>query len=270
MLNSWVYRLLKKMYLCMADRVYQQVNHRLFKLVTSDVKSWSFWQWFFHSLVTFVTSFHRMISDHWSHIVSCWSSYMENGQIGHIFWLVVLAPSCQRGVTYIVTLHWSHIARGGPRILSHWSRLAPGGARILSHWSHLATGGPCSLVTLVTSCHSHIGHLLEQSHSAASEATSCHPTAINTRNLWKFHNWMCMMIYHDVWGMKMKCQSGQSAQSSQCSQSGQNGQNGQKGESGVNWPTFIAASTRVSNSGQETWKLTAKGRMWSSWQSDQI
>ena len=47
----------------------------------------------------------------------------------------------------------------------------------------------------------------------------------------------------------MKCQSGQSAQSNQCSQSGQNGQ---KGESGVSWPTSIAASTRASNSGQET------------------
>ena len=125
------------------------------------------------------------------------------------------------------------------------------------------------IVTLVKYCHrramftGYIDHLLEQSHSATSEATSCHPTAINTRNLWKFHNWMCMMIYHDDWDMKMKCQS---AQSSQCSQSSQNGQ---KGESGVNWLTSIAASTRASNSGQETWKLTAKGRMWSSWQSHQ-
>ena len=66
MLNSWVYRLLKKMYLCMADRVYHN------RLVTG----WSSWSRlmskvdhfgsgvFFHSLVTIVTSFHRMISDH--------------------------------------------------------------------------------------------------------------------------------------------------------------------------------------------------------------
>ena len=49
--------------------------------------------------------------------------------------------------------------------------------------------------------------------------------------------------------MKMKCQSGQSGQNGQ---NGQSGRSGQKGQSGVNWPTSIAASTRASNSGQET------------------
>ena len=44
----------------------------------------------------------------------------------------------------------------------------------------------------------------------------------------------------------MKCQSGQNGQN------GQSGRSGQKGQSGVNWPTSIAASTRASNSGQET------------------
>ena len=50
----------------------------------------------------------------------------------------------------------------------------------------------------------------------------------------------------------MKCQSGQSSQCSQSGQNGQSGRSGQKGQSGVNWPTSIAASTRASNSGQET------------------
>ena len=143
--------LMLKLYgLLNSNREWSHVGNVRPMLVVSIITGWSSWSRLMSKVdhfgsVRFAAAWSHLsrlstgwlISDHWSRIVSCWS---RDGKWTN--WsqkckrLVALVPSCQRGVTYIVTSHRSHIATGG----SH----------ILSYWSHIATSGPCSLVTLVT------------------------------------------------------------------------------------------------------------------------
>ena len=148
-----------------------------------------------------------------SDVILAVECFPQFGNICHVFPQDDQWPVIAHSVM-LVTVHgkwtnWPHflVSRIGPF-------LSKGG----HVYCHIALVTYCQrramyIVTVVPSCHRgamfirHIGHLLEQSHSAASEATSCHPTAINTRNLWKFHNWMRIQWYImmiEIWKWNVK------------------------------------------------------------------
>ena len=148
-----------------------------------------------------------------SDVILAVECFPQFGNICHVFPQDDQWPVIAHSVM-LVTVHgkwtnWPHflVSRIGPF-------LSKGG----HVYCHIALVTYCQrrakyIVTLVKYCHrramftGYIDHLLEQSHSATSEATSCHPTAINTRNLWKFHNWMCIQWYImmiEIWKWNVK------------------------------------------------------------------
>ena len=160
--------------------------------------------------------------------------YQQVGQVGHVWCqkLIILAVVFpQLGhICHVFPQddQWPLIAHSVLLVMVHgkwknWphflvSRIGPFLSKGGHVYCHIALVTYCQrrakyIVTLVKYCHrramftGYIDHLLEQSHSATSEATSCHPTAINTRNLWKFHNWMCIQWYImmiEIWKWNVK------------------------------------------------------------------